>query len=106
MLFTAVTLGFGGSGGNITPIFFIGATAGSTFGSMLGMDLSFSAAIGMVSLLAGCADTPVSASIMALELFGPRVAPYAAIACVLSFVLSGPRSIYPSQISKIEKSSF
>jgi hypothetical protein len=59
----------------------------------------------MVSLLAGAANTPVSASIMAVELFGPEVAPYAAVACVISFLMTGHRSVYPSQVLSLAKSS-
>jgi hypothetical protein len=58
-----------------------------------------------VSLLAGAANTPVSASIMAVELFGPEVAPYAAVACVISFLMTGHRSVYPSQVLSLAKSS-
>jgi H+/Cl- antiporter ClcA len=105
MIFTAVTLNFGGSGGIVTPIFFIGAASGNLFGRVLGLDLSLFSAIGMVSLLAGAANTPISASIMAVELFGPAVAPYAAVACVISFLMTGHRSVYPSQVLEIVKSS-
>ena len=105
MIFTAVTLNFGGSGGIVTPIFFIGAASGNLFGRVLGLDLSLFSAIGMVSLLAGAANTPISASIMAVELFGPAVAPYAAVACVTSFLMTGHRSVYPSQVFAIMKSS-
>lgn len=105
MIFTAVTLAFGGSGGVVTPIFFIGATAGSTFGRLFGFEPNIFAAIGMVSLLAGAANTPISASIMAVEIFGPSVAPYAAVACVISFLMTGHRSIYPSQVLSMAKSS-
>ena len=105
MLFTSITLSFGGSGGIVTPIFFIGSAAGHAFGNMLGLDPAVFAAIGMVSLLAGAANTPISASIMAVELFGPAVAPYAAIACVISFLMTGHRSVYPSQVLAITKSS-
>ncbi len=105
MLFTSITLNFGGSGGIITPIFFIGATAGNIFGQALGLDTAVFAAIGMVSLVAGAANTPISASIMAVELFGPAVAPYAAIACVISFLMTGHRSVYPSQVLSTSKSS-
>jgi H+/Cl- antiporter ClcA len=59
----------------------------------------------MVSLLAGAANTPISASIMAMELFGPQVAPYAAVSCVISFLMTGHRSVYPSQILSMSKSS-
>ncbi len=105
ILFTALTLGFGGSGGIITPIFFIGSTAGSVFASVLGFNLSIFAAIGMVALVAGAANTPISASIMAIELFGPAVGPYAAVACVISFLMTGHRSVYPSQVLSLTKSS-
>jgi H+/Cl- antiporter ClcA len=105
MLFTSITLNFGGSGGIVTPIFFIGATAGNIFGHALGLDPAVFAAIGMVSLLAGAANTPISASIMAVEIFGPSVAPYAAVACVISFLMTGHRSVYPSQVLSMSKSS-
>ena len=105
IIFTAITLGFGGSGGIITPIFFVGATAGSAFGGALGFNNSVFAAIGMVALLAGAANTPISASIMAIELFGPEIGPYAAVACVVSFLMTGHRSVYPSQVLNLTKSS-
>jgi len=105
MLFTIVTLSFGGSGGVVTPIFFIGAAAGSLFAQVLHVDNATFAAIGMVSLLAGAANTPIAASIMGLELFGPEVASYAAISCVLSFLMTGHRSIYPSQILSTKKAA-
>jgi len=103
ILFTAVSLGTGGSGGIVTPIFFIGATAGSTLGSILGLDPGTFAAIGMVSLLAGAANAPLAASVMAIELFGPAIGPYAAIAAIVAFVMSGHRSVYPSQVLGMPK---
>jgi H+/Cl- antiporter ClcA len=104
ILFTSITLSFGGSGGIVTPIFFVGATSGNAFANIFGLSSNVFAAIGMVSLLAGAANTPISASIMAVELFGPQVAPYAAVSCVISFLMTGYRSVYPSQILAIEKS--
>jgi len=105
ILFTCITLTFGGSGGMVTPIFFIGATFGSLLAVLLGVDPATFAAIGMVALLAGAANTPIAASILAVELFGPKIAPYAAVACVTSFLMTGHRSVYPSQIFAIMKSS-
>lgn len=96
ILFTSITLNFGGSGGIVTPVFFIGATAGSLYAEISGMDPATLSAIGLVSLLAGAANTPIAASIMAVELFGPKIAPYATVACVISFLMTGHRSIYPS----------
>jgi hypothetical protein len=77
--------------------FFIGVTSGSIIGALLGYDPSMFAAIGMVSLLAGAANTPISASIMAIEFFGPELAPYAAVSCIVSYLMTGHRSVYPSQ---------
>jgi H+/Cl- antiporter ClcA len=103
IVFTAISLGAGGSGGIVTPIFFIGATAGSALGDLLGFDRGTFAAIGMVSLLAGATNAPLAAAIMAIELFGPAVAPFAAISCIVSFVMVGHRSVYPSQRLGIAK---
>lgn len=97
MIFTSITLSCGGSGGIITPIFFVGVTAGNVFAKIFNLDPATFSAIGMVSLLAGAANTPIAASIMAIELFGPKIAPYAAVSCVISFLMTGHRSVYPSQ---------
>ncbi|MFQ5657961.1 MAG: chloride channel protein [Candidatus Methylomirabilales bacterium] len=105
-IFTSITLNFGGSGGIVTPIFFIGATSGIIVAEILNVDPATFAAIGLVSLLAGAANTPIAASILAVEYFGTNVAPYAAVACVVSFVMTGHRSVYPSQVLAIEKSRF
>ena len=103
---TAITLSSGGSGGVVTPIFFIGTAAGNLFATLFNEPLvaTFSA-IGMVALLAGAANTPIAASVMAMELFGAGIAPHAAVACMVSFLIVGYRSIYPSQILGVEKSS-
>jgi H+/Cl- antiporter ClcA len=104
ILFTAITLAFCGSGGVVTPIFFVGVTAGGLFGMLMGYSTSMFAAIGMVSLLAGAANTPISASIMAIEFFGPALAPYAALSCIVSYLMTGHRSVYPSQVLATTKS--
>jgi H+/Cl- antiporter ClcA len=101
---TSITLGFGGTGGIITPIFFIGSTSGSVFAQVFGLNSATFAAIGLVAVLAGTTNTPIAASIISVELFGPAVAPYAAVACIVSYVMSGHRSIYPSQVLVTEKS--
>jgi len=76
----------------------MGSTAGVTFAHLLNLDASTFAAIGLVAVLAGAANTPIAASIMAIELFGPAIAPYATLACVVSFLITGHRSVYPSQV--------
>lgn len=104
MIFTSITLNFGGSGGVVTPIFFIGATAGMFFAKVFNLDIATFSALGFVSLLAGAANTPIAASIMAVELFGAKIAPYAAVSCVISYLMTGHRSVYPSQILSVTKS--
>lgn len=100
---TAVTFAAGGVGGIVTPIFFVGAQAGATLASFLGTDTATMAALGLVAVLAGAANTPLSASIMAIELFGAEIAPYAAVACVISFLLTGSQSVYGSQRVSFDK---
>jgi H+/Cl- antiporter ClcA len=104
-LFTSISLAFGGSGGIVTPIFFVGSTSGNFFGQMFGLDVATFSAIGFVSILAGAANTPIAASILAIELFGASIAPYAAVSCVISFLITGHRSVYPSQILALKKSA-
>lgn len=103
---TAITLGSGGSGGVVTPIFFVGISAGNLFAQLFNPHyLAAYSAIGMVALLAGAANTPIAASVMAIELFGAEMAPYAALACMVSYLIAGYRSIYPSQILGVQKSA-
>jgi len=103
ILFTAVSLAVGGSGGIVTPIFFVGAATGSTLARVMGLDPGMFAAIGMVAMLASAANAPLAASVMAIELFGPGIGPYAAIAAIVAFIMSGHRSVYPSQVLGMPK---
>lgn len=100
---TAVTLHFGGSGGILTPILFVGSTFGSVIGNLLSADVTLFAALGLVSFLAGTANTPIASCLLAIELFGTSIAPFACISCILSFLVSGYRSVYPAQIMSIQK---
>jgi H+/Cl- antiporter ClcA len=104
IVFTSLSLACGGSGGIVTPIFFIGATAGSTLGQLLGFDRGAFAAVGMVSVLAAAANAPIAGAIMAIEMFGPSIGPYAAISAIVSFVIVGHRSVYGSQLIGAAKS--
>ena len=104
-IFTSISLGVGGSGGIITPIFFIGASSGHSFGTFFSPDnIELFAALGFVSVVAGATNTPIAATIMAVELFGLEIAHYAALSVVISFLISGHRSIFSSQIIAMKKS--
>jgi H+/Cl- antiporter ClcA len=98
MLFTSITLGFGGIGGIVSPIMFTGATAGNLFGSLLGLEPGVFAALGTVALLAGATNTPLAAAVAAVELFGLGLAPYSAVVCAISYAVTAGKGIYSSQI--------
>jgi H+/Cl- antiporter ClcA len=97
MMFTVGSLGSGFKGGEVTPLFYIGATAGNALGSVLHQPFSLFAALGFVSVFAGAANTPLASTVMAMELFGPAIGPYAALACVVSYLFSGHTGIYHAQ---------
>lgn len=97
MLFTVVTLGSGFIGGEVTPLFVIGATLGATLAGVLDVPVPFLAAMGFVAVFAGAANTPLACTIMGAELFGGGVVPYLAVACVLAYVCSPHTGIYTAQ---------
>ncbi len=102
LLFTAVTLGAGYLGGEVTPLFFVGAALGSVLARLLGIPLELGAAVGLAAVFASAANTPLSLSIMAMELFGASTFPHVVIVSVVAYLLSGHRSIYPAQRIKPE----
>jgi H+/Cl- antiporter ClcA len=97
LLFTAVTLGSGFQGGEVTPLFVIGATLGATLGHVLHAPIPVFAAMGMVAVFAGAANTPIACIVMGVELFGSGAIVPIAIACVGSYVFSAEHGIYSSQ---------
>ena len=97
LLFTAVTIGFGFKGGEVVPSFFVGACFGCVFGGLIGLPAGFSAAIGLVAVFCGAVNCPVASVLLSVELFGSAGAPYFAVACALSYLLSGYCGLYSSQ---------
>jgi H+/Cl- antiporter ClcA len=105
ILFTAVTLSSGFKGGEVTPLFFVGATLGNTMGRLLHAPVDVFAALGFVAVFAGATNTPLACTIMGIELFA-QASPellhsgfvvYLAIACFLAYLFSGHSGIYLSQ---------
>jgi H+/Cl- antiporter ClcA len=83
----------------------VGATSGALLGRFFG-DIGTFSALGLVSLLAGATNSPIAASILALELFGADLASYAAaIACVISFLMTGHRRVLPAQVLAMKKTA-
>ena len=97
LIFTAVSLAAGFKGGEVVPSFFVGATFGCVVGPLLGIPAGFAAAIGLTAVFCGAVNCPLASTFLALELFGANGMLYFALACALSFILSGYSGIYSSQ---------
>src|SRR5436190_3410484 len=105
ILATSITLETGGSGGIVTPIFFVGATSGATLAPFFGVPSTFLAAVGLVAMLAAAANTPIAAAVMAMELLPGPEGVYAALAASTAFLMVGHRSVYASQKIGLSKSA-
>lgn len=97
MAFTIASLGSGFKGGEVTPLFYIGATLGNALAPVLNLPFPLLAGLGFVAVFAGAANTPIASTLMAMELFGAEVGVFAALACVVSYLFSGHASIYRAQ---------
>lgn len=97
MLLTVGSLGSGFKGGEVTPLFYIGATLGNALAPVLNLPFPLLAGIGFVAVFAGAANTPIASTLMAMELFGAEIGVFAGIACVISYLFSGHSGIYRSQ---------
>lgn len=98
MAFTIVTLAAGFKGGEVTPLFFIGATLGSALSFFIPLPTALLAGMGFVAVFAGATNTPLACMLMGIELFGAESGIYIAIACVVSYLFSGHTSIYGKQV--------
>jgi H+/Cl- antiporter ClcA len=103
MLFTVVTLSSGFKGGEVTPLFFIGAALGSAIAGVLGAPVSLFVGLGFVAVFAGAANTPLACTIMGIELFGATHGVYLATACFIAYLCSGHSGIYLSQRVAVSK---
>ena len=103
IVFTALTIGCGFKGGEIVPAFFIGATFGCFMGGLLGIPARFGAAVGIVAVFCGAVNCPIASIILSVELFGAGELSYFAIACGVSYMLSGYYGIYQSQEIRYSK---
>ena len=97
LVFTVVTISCGYKGGEIVPSMAIGATLGCAVGQIIGLEPGFCAAVGLVAMFCGMVNCPLSAMFIGLELFGAGAMPYFAVACAVSYMLSGNYSLYGSQ---------
>lgn len=103
LLFTAVTLAAGFKGGEVTPLFFIGAALGNTLAGLLGAPVDLFAGLGFIAVFAGATNTPLACTVMGIELFGSHYALYFAVACFVAYYFSGHSGIYMAQRLGIAK---
>ncbi|RYE36520.1 MAG: voltage-gated chloride channel protein [Sphingobacteriaceae bacterium] len=108
-IYTTITLGTGFKGGEVTPLFYIGATLGNTLSAWLNAPVSLFAALGFIAVFAGATNTPLACTIMGIELFGGEHVLFFAVACFTAYLFSGHTGIYSAQqiaVSKIAAASF
>jgi H+/Cl- antiporter ClcA len=97
LVYTSVTLGTGFKGGEVTPLFYIGATLGNTLANIMSAPVSLFAALGFIAVFAGATNTPLACTLMGIELFGGEYAIFFAIACFTAYFFSGEGGIYSAQ---------
>lgn len=105
-ILTTLTLGAGFQGGEVTPLFDIGASFGGWYANMFGIEPSFLAAIGLICVFGSAANTPITTIMLGIELFGTEAVPYFVFASLISFIASGKSGIYSAQERKLSKNIF
>jgi len=103
LLLTAITLSTGFKGGEVTPLFFIGATLGNTLATISGSPVDLFAGLGFIAVFAGATNTPLACTFMGVELFGSNNVLYYAVACFTAYYFSGHSGIYGSQRVAVSK---
>lgn len=103
LVFTAVTLGMGFKGGEVTPLFFVGAALGHTIGVYTGVPVDLLAGLGFIAVFAGATNTPIACTLMGVELFGPDHVLLFAVACFTAYYFSGHSGIYSAQRTAVLK---
>ncbi|MBJ7460862.1 MAG: chloride channel protein [Ilumatobacteraceae bacterium] len=96
LLFTAVSLGTGFVGGEVFPLFIIGALAGAQFARVTHASIPLFAALGLIAVFAAASNTPLTCIVIGIELFGWNALPAYCIVCILAYQLSGKHTIYKS----------
>ncbi|MGF7143165.1 H+/Cl- antiporter ClcA [Anaerotaenia torta] len=100
---TVLSLGAGFQGGEVTPLFDIGAALGGWIGQTAHVEPSLLAALGMIAVFGCAANTPLTTVMLGIELFGAGALPYYVAAALISYYVSGHNGIYGSQLIHISK---
>ncbi|MBL7234848.1 voltage-gated chloride channel family protein [Komagataeibacter oboediens] len=97
LVFTVAVLAAGFKGGEVTPLFFIGAGLGNALSAWLHAPVDLLAGVGFVAVFAGAANTPLACTLMGVELFGAADIVYFAMGCFVAYACSGHSGIYLAQ---------
>ena len=103
LVFTVITLAAGFKGGEVTPLFFIGAALGNALAIALGAPIDLFAAIGFVAIFAAASNAPLASTLLGMELFGAGNGLYLATACIIAYRFSGHKGIYSAQRLAVPK---
>lgn len=97
IIFTVVTLAIGFQGGEVTPLFSIGASLGILLGSLFGLPLVVCAALGYAAVFGSATNTLLAPIMIGLEVFGGSNAVAFVVVCVIAYLVNGNKSIYGAQ---------
>ncbi len=94
---TVLTLSAGFQGGEVTPLFSIGASLGAALAGLLGLPAAFCAALGYAAVFGSATNTLLAPALIGAEVFGWAAAPHFFAVCALAYAVNGCRSIYSGQ---------
>lgn len=94
---TALTVGAGLQGGEVTPLFGIGASLGGWIGATTLGDPSFMAALGMLGVFGAALNVPVTTIMLGIDMFGASASAYFVIVTFVSYLIAGHQAVYPAQ---------
>lgn len=96
-VFTIVTLAAGFQGGEVTPLFSIGATLGVILASALGLPVLLVAGLGYAAVFGSATNTLIAPILIGVEVFGPEHVVWFVIICMIAFACNGNKTIYGKQ---------
>ncbi len=95
--FTVITLSIGFQGGEVTPLFAIGASLGYVLGGVMGLNPVVTASLGYAAVFGSATNTLIAPMLIGLEVFGSQNMTMFVVVCIIAYVLNGNKSIYSGQ---------
>jgi H+/Cl- antiporter ClcA len=97
IVFTVITLSIGFQGGEVTPLFAIGASLGYVLGGVMGLNPVVTASLGYAAVFGSATNTLIAPMLIGLEVFGTQNMTMFVVVCIIAYVLNGNKSIYSAQ---------